>query len=144
MLGDPQRPPSSPPPAWIRGASWLAAPLVLAAVVGAFALLRQGPEALFTIILVAACALPLLWLFVSIALPAASDRKCPECGVQGLERLSEEDLHGVRCTHCGFEDEHASAWKFAEEGDQALEPFVLRDRGAKRPLTGSGGPGASA
>jgi DNA-directed RNA polymerase subunit RPC12/RpoP len=125
-------------------ASWLAGPLILAAVLGAFVLLRRGPETLFSGVLIAICGAAVLWLLVSILSPAKPDRKCPECGNLALERMSEDALHGLRCTRCGFEDEQASAWKFAEEGERALEPFVLQNRRGDGPAANSREPGAPA
>jgi len=121
------------PPRWIGRASWLVAPLFLGAVLGALVLLRLGPESLLRGFLVAVCALPLVWVFVSIFYPASADRRCPSCHEESLVRTRLDDLQGLHCTRCGFADEHASSWKFAEEGEEALEPFVLRDRGRSAP-----------
>jgi hypothetical protein len=128
--------PSAPP--WIGAVTWLVAPLLLGAVFTAFALLRQGPEALLGPVLVAVGAVPLLWLLVSIVFPARTDRRCPECGAEALEPLREDDLQGLRCGACAYSDEHASAWKFAEEDDRPLEPLVLRQRRGALPTSLSG------
>jgi len=120
-----------PTPRWLGRLAWVVAPVLLLAVGAAFVLLRTQPAAFFTTVLVVVFLAPFAWGLVSVLFPAYADRKCPECGELSVEALSEEDLHGVHCTACGYVDRDASAWKFAEERDQPLEPFVLESRLAR-------------
>lgn len=115
-------------PRWVGPASWLVAPLLLAAMLGTFVLIRKAPEGVFTLFIAAVCAVPVIWGLVSILFPASPDRRCPECGELGLEAMSELELHGVRCTDCGYEDESVGTWIFAEERDAPLEPLVIASR----------------
>ena len=84
--------------------------------------------ALFWAFGIALFVLPFLWGLVSVLFPAYPDRKCPDCGELTVEALSEQDLHGIQCTSCGYVDRDASAWKFAEERGEPLEPYVLERR----------------
>lgn len=119
---------TAPLPRWIEGASWLVAPLLLLAVVGAFALMRWAPSGLFTALIALVCAIPVVWAIVSVFFPAAPDRRCPECHALSLEPITEGELRGLRCTACEFVDTSASTWKFIEEGDRPLEPIILEAR----------------
>lgn len=119
---------SQPAPRWVGRLAWFVAPVLLLAVGAAFVLVRTQPAAVFTAILVVVFLAPFIWGLVSVLSPAYADRKCPDCGELTVEALSEDDLHGVHCTSCGYVDRDASAWKFAEERDQPLEPLVLEGR----------------
>jgi len=116
-----------------RRLGWLVPPLLILAIGGGLLLVRLQPEAFFTTLLVVLFVLPFAWGIVSVFFPAYADRKCPDCGAMAVEALAEDDLHGIRCTSCGYEDRDASAWKFAEERDEALEPYVLQERGREVP-----------
>lgn len=119
-----------PPPSAGRGRRVLVAlfPLVLlATVIGAIALARANPKALFVGLFVLAAALPLAWLTVSALWPARADRTCPTCGAAALERLDANSTHGLGCRACGWRDESASGWLLAEE-EGPLEPLVLARR----------------
>jgi Zn ribbon nucleic-acid-binding protein len=136
-LDEPRRAPPRPgaaPPA--RRLGWLVAPLLILAVAGGFVLVRVQPQVFFTALLVVLFVLPFVWGLVSVFFPAYADRRCPECGALAVEALAEDDLHGIRCAACGFVDRDASAWKFAEERDEALEPYVLQERGRELPTRG--------
>jgi Zn ribbon nucleic-acid-binding protein len=112
---------------------WLVAPLLMVSVGSAFVLVRMQPQGFLTALLVVLFVLPFVWGLVSVFFPAYADRRCPDCGALAVEALAEDDLHGIRCTSCGYEDREASAWKFAEERDEALEPYVLQERGREAP-----------
>jgi len=119
-------PPTRPAPRWIGGASWLVAPLLLAAAVGTLVLLRAEPKAFFGILLGAVVLVPIAWGLVSVFFPAYPDRRCPECRELAVAPLESRELHGLRCEACGWRDASASAWKFVEEGDAPLEPLVAQ------------------
>ena len=124
---------AQPAPRWVGRLAWVVAPVLLVAVGASFLLLRTQPAAFFATILTIVFVLPFLWGLVSVLFPAYPDRKCPDCGELTVEALSEEDLHGIPCTSCGYVDRDASAWKFAEERDEPLEPYVLERRVSSRP-----------
>lgn len=102
-----------------------AALLATAAIPVLFVLRR--PSGLFAWVAGGALTLLFLWIFVSTLWPARADRTCPECGEEGLERLSESSTHGLRCTRCEWSDETVSAWLLAEE-EGPLEETVLEER----------------
>ena len=62
-------------------------------------------EWLVTIIVVGIVALVALWVLGCIFTPAVPDRKCPECGEEGLVKIKKGEPLGVRCEKCGFVDE---------------------------------------
>ncbi|MFT7671085.1 MAG: hypothetical protein ACI8X5_003801 [Planctomycetota bacterium] len=132
VIDDPgsRKPSSKPLPRWLAGASWLVPPIIFGSVIGAIALLRQAPGEVFTGFLAIVCGIPVLWGLASVFLPAHPDRRCPDCNKHTLEQLEEGQLTGLSCTSCGFVDRSASAWKFVEEGDAALEPLIMKDRKA--------------
>ncbi|MFT7486553.1 MAG: DNA-directed RNA polymerase subunit RPC12/RpoP [Candidatus Paceibacteria bacterium] len=121
-------------PRYIGVASWLVAPILLAAVIGGLILLRKEPAGVFAVILGIVCGAPVVWGLISMLFPAYPDRRCPECKELGLESMSDQELHGVRCSECGFTDETLSTWKFAEERGQTLEPLVIAKRGKSSPV----------
>ncbi len=136
-LDEPRRAPRRPGASRLAGRlGWLVAPLLILAVAGGFVLVRVQPQVFFTALLVVLFVLPFVWGLVSVFFPAYADRRCPECGALAVEALAEDDLHGIRCAACGFVDRDASAWKFAEERDEALEPYVLQERGRELPTRG--------
>jgi len=51
-----------------------------------------------------AVLLPAAWLVLSALSPAKGDMKCPKCGAEALRRLNKQDILGVHCGACGFED----------------------------------------
>lgn len=51
---------------------------------------------------------PVGYLLVSALWPPKADKKCPECGQEGLIPLVPGEGQGTRCTACGHLDEAAS------------------------------------
>lgn len=124
----------------LAGGAWLAPPLLLAAVVAAFALLRHGPDPLFGYALAAIFGLAGAWAALSIFWPSKPDRACPSCGRADLARIDPRTSLGLVCRSCAWRDESASGWFLAED-EGALEGIVLRQREAKRSGAGAPGPG---
>jgi DNA-directed RNA polymerase subunit RPC12/RpoP len=121
-----------PQPRRARLIGWLVAPAILASIAAAFALVLNGPDSMFGIVFGAVVALGLGWILVCSLVPAKADRKCPQCGKQGLVRLDARTTRGVRCTRCSFRDETASSFLLAEEEGVAIEPTVLHERDRRR------------
>lgn len=48
----------------------------------------------------------LFWVFGSVFSPAVPDRKCPRCGEDALARIRKDQMLGVHCENCDFEDEN--------------------------------------
>ncbi len=132
-LAVPEPPATAPPPAR-RGriVGWLVAPLILASIACAFALVLNGPDSLFGIVFGAVVALGLGWILVCSLFPAKADRKCPQCGKNGLVRLDVRTTRGIRCTRCSFRDETASSFLIAEDEGVAIEKTVLHERDRRR------------
>lgn len=113
-------------------------PLLLAGVTAGAAVVLRGPEATFGWVLTGLTGAAVLWIVISVLWPARAERTCPSCGGQTLERLDRETTRGQRCRACGWRDETASSFLFAEE-EGPLEDIVLRERGVRRrPRTPAG------
>ncbi len=129
-------------PSW---ATWLIGPVLLLSAFLAFALLRAGQGTLFKITGLTGLSILGLWVMASLLWPDRADRKCPECGLDTLERMDQESTMGLRCGSCGFEDETLSSWFLAEE-EGPLEKIVLaqRDGAKKRPKSSKVDSGSAA
>lgn len=123
---------STPPARRGRIVGWLVAPLILASIACAFALVLNGPDSLFGIVFGVVIALGLGWILVCSLFPAKADRKCPQCGKQGLVRLDLRTTRGIRCTRCSFRDDSASSFLLAEDEGVAIEKTVLHERDRRR------------
>jgi hypothetical protein len=130
-LKDPEasrEPAEVPVPGWVRFAGWFVPPIFLGVVLGTLVLLRRGPDEFFITILAVTVSMPVVWGLVSLFFPAYADRRCPECNELALESMDVDSPTGLECGACGYVDETAGAWKFAEERDAPLEPMVLKSR----------------
>jgi len=110
---------------------WLIAPLMLAATAAGALFVLRGPDGLFGVCFGAVLALGVLWILVSTLFPGRAERTCPACGQRGLERIDRKSTCGVRCRLCGWRDESASSFLFAEE-EGTFEDIVLRERRSER------------
>jgi hypothetical protein len=45
------------------------------------------------------------WILGCVFTPAVADRKCPRCEQETLVRPRKDQMLGVRCENCGFEDQ---------------------------------------
>ncbi len=124
----PQQPVAAPAPGWLRFAGWFVPPIFLGVTLGTLVLLRRGPDEFFVGVLSITFALPVVWGLISVFFPAYADRRCPECKGLTLDSIADDALYGLSCSACGYVDESATAWKFAEERDAPLEPMVLKSR----------------
>lgn len=120
---------------------WLMPPVLLAATACGVLLVLRGPERAFVVSAGIALALVVLWVLVSIFLPARADRTCPACGAESLERLDPRTTHGILCARCGLRDAEQSSFLLAEE-EGPLERIVLEERSLRRTARGGGGRGA--
>jgi hypothetical protein len=119
---------------------WIAwcSPLAFLAAVGLGAwIVFARPFALFTGVVLALAAVPVIWVMVSALWPARAERGCPRCGRDSVRRLDPRAVHGLACDACGWRDESASAWLLAEE-EGPLEELVLAERGGAAPAAGLG------
>lgn len=119
-----------------RALAWLAPVAMLAAVVLALRIVRERPFQLAGLVLGVGLVAILAWIVTSVLWPARAERTCPACGRRALERIDPEATHGIVCSACGFRDETASAWLFAEE-EGPLEEIVLRERRRRRGRRGA-------
>jgi hypothetical protein len=110
---------------------WLVAPLMLSATAAGVVFVLRGPDGLFGACFALVLALGLVWILVSTLFPGRPERTCPACGQRGLERIDRASTCGVRCRLCGWRDENASSFLFAEE-EGTLEDIVLRERRGER------------
>jgi hypothetical protein len=111
--------------------SWLIAPLLLAATGAGVLFVLRGPDGVFGVCFGAVLALGVVWILVSTLFPGRAERNCPACGQRGLERIDPASTCGVRCRLCGWRDESASSFLFAEE-EGTFEDIVLRERRSER------------
>ncbi len=84
----------------------LTATLAVAALF--FAILVRFRGVVLAAMAICLIALPVGYLLVSALSPSKTDRKCPECGQDGLVPLVPGAPQGTRCTRCGRVDEAAS------------------------------------
>ena len=109
--------------------AWLAV-LVPTLFLGAIALgiwiVRSEPSWLFSVVLGVILVGALGWVTISALWPACADRTCPECGEESVERIDPEEVRGLTCSACDWEDPTASAWLLAEDEEPALENLVRR------------------
>jgi len=124
-------PPAEHGPARKDRWSWLIAPLMLFATAAGALFVLRGPDGLFGACFGAVLALGVLWILVSTLFPGRAERTCPACGQRGLERIDRKSTCGVRCRLCGWRDESASSFLFAEE-EGTFEDIVLRERRSER------------
>ena len=108
---------------------------MLGSVLVAIVVLFTTPSGLWQYIVGLMILGSLTWVAISSLWPGKPERKCPECGQEGLTRSDPETHRGIRCTRCGFEDESASSFMMAEE-EGTLEEAVLRERGRAEELRG--------
>ena len=82
---------------------WLPILWFLLAAVAAFVayLALDWLAVVFTGVLVTASV---LWVFGCIFSPARPDRRCPNCGKEGLVKLRRGEPVGVCCEHCDYSD----------------------------------------
>lgn len=125
----PDEPRGKPSPARQPRAAWLAAPLILAAIAAGVVFVMRGPDGLFGIVFGLVLALGLGWILISSLLPARAERRCPQCGGDGLERLDPDSSQGVVCRLCAWADESASGFLLLEDEGRPFEDIVLRGRG---------------
>jgi len=123
--------------AWQRTASWFVTPLMLMAVVLGLALVFLNPAGLALLVIGGVVLAFVLWIVISLFFPGRADPRCPKCGELGLEASELDDVQGIRCSACGFEDAEASSWMFAEGRDGPLENIVMKSRGRAPLATGS-------
>jgi len=116
----------------LERALWLAPIALPIALLGAglagVGIALAGPTSLLGWVLVAAGALPILWVLGSALWPASAERTCPACRRNRVQRLDPRTTHGLVCPDCGWRDETASSWLLAEE-EGPLEDIVLAQRG---------------
>jgi hypothetical protein len=111
---------------------WLIAPLMLSATAAGAVFVLRGPDGVFGACFAVVLALGFIWILVSTLFPGRPERTCPACGQRGLERIDRASTHGLHCRLCGWRDESASSFLFAEE-EGTFEDIVLRERrGARR------------
>lgn len=108
------------------------APLLLLTAVGTLQLLLQAPGALFGWVFAGVGLAAVAWIGVSVFWPARAERNCPICSERGLERLDPERTLGLHCTACGWADEEASSWLFAEDEDVSVQELVVSQRQEQR------------
>jgi Zn ribbon nucleic-acid-binding protein len=114
---------------------WLS-PVGMLLAVGAGAwLARSPPEYLLGVVLGTILVLALGWIAASVLWPARADRTCPACKKTTIERIDEDETHGIHCTACGWRDETTSSWLLAEE-EGPLEEVVLAERSRRRAARG--------
>lgn len=111
--------------------AWALPLVLLAAVGGGVAVVRNGPGWLGPAAIALLVGAGLGWVCVSVFWPAKADRRCKVCGEEALERLDPETTQGLRCRSCGDVDEEATGWFLAEE-EGPLEELVLLQRARRR------------
>jgi hypothetical protein len=111
--------------------TWLIGPMLLFAVAAGVRLVFRGADEIFGLCFALLLGLGVVWILVSVLMPAKADRTCPRCKRSALGRIDPRSTHGVTCRHCGFRDETASAFLLAEE-EGPLEDIVLRERQRRR------------
>lgn len=104
-------------------------PTLLAATACGVIFVLRGPDRIFGAALALLFGLALLWMLLSIFLPARGQRTCPECGRETLRRLDSDTTRGIVCSACGHADSEQSSFLLAEE-ETMIEPIVLRERRA--------------
>ena len=114
-------------------ATWLIPPMLLAGVAGGALFVWQGPRWVVPWALGALLAVVVMWVLVSVLWPAHADRRCAVCGVEALERIDADAVHGLVCRACGWRDESESAWLLAEDEEERLEDLVLQRRSREKP-----------
>ncbi len=113
-------------------ASWLVAPLMLAAVAAGLLLVVRGPDALFGWAFGSVLFLGSAWIIASSLFPARAERTCPACGAEALVRLDAHTTRGLRCSACAWRDPLSSSFLLAEDDGAPLEELALRERSRKR------------
>lgn len=117
-------------PAWIIGPACL-----VATAIGLLFVFGDDPR-LFGWALGSVFAVMLLWIIISILFPGSVDRRCPACAEDRLESLNQTTTRGIRCAACGFVDEEASSFYYAEESG-SLITIVRREAGLPATPTGN-------
>jgi DNA-directed RNA polymerase subunit RPC12/RpoP len=105
--------------------------MLLFAVAAGVRLVFRGADEVFAVSFALLLALGVLWILISVLMPAKADRTCPRCRRSALGRIDPQSTQGVACRHCGYRDETASAFLLAEE-EGPLEDIVLRERQRRR------------
>jgi hypothetical protein len=102
--------------------------LFLGAIAGGVLIIRSEPAWLLGTVLGLMLVTAICWIVISALWPAQADRTCPECGQETIERVDPEEVRGLTCSACDWEDPTASAWLLAEDEEPALEHLVQRRR----------------
>ncbi|MCC7013130.1 MAG: hypothetical protein IT454_11250 [Planctomycetes bacterium] len=113
-------------------ASWLVAPLFLAAIAAGLLLITRGPDQLFALAFGLVLMLGSSWIVACSLFPARADRTCPRCGDEALVRLDPQSARGVRCSACSWRDPSVSSFLLAEDDGADLEQIALRERAHPR------------
>ena len=111
--------------------SWLIPPAFLFATILGVSIVLSGPVELYGFALTALLVVGVLWVLISVFFPGRAELTCPRCSAAELERMSPDEVTGIRCRACGFVDPDASSWMIAEQEGVPLEGIVMENRRRK-------------